>query len=239
MASEQGGVSAAPVLSANLAESATLPISSTNTQPVPDSTRSKSLKRSRPDQAQNLTSLSSIANAGLGASPSPKSPRFKGTFSPGYSPITLTGAAAMEENRRKQEESQRNQPVAISENPGHKALSSLMAGGGAGMSKPQDAPAAATTMSEGMSVAANSILISSPKQMDEKSETSPASVTSLASLGSTAPTATAGSTVVASPASMTGANEVENREARTGNSNFLRAPEESPIRAPSLSYPGN
>jgi len=237
MASEQGGVSAAAPV--NVPESATIPVTSTVAQPDSELTRPKSLKRNRPNHSQDPTSLTSIANAGLGSSPSPKSPRFKGAFSPRFSPMPLTGAAAMADERRKQEESQRNQQTAMSENPGHKALSSLMAGGGAEMSKPQDAPAATTSMSEGMSAAANAISIPSPMQYDDKLETSPASVTSLASLGSTAPTATAGSTVVASPASLTSAIEAENREVRTNNTIQLQPPQEEQSSNKALSYPGN
>jgi hypothetical protein len=242
MASEQAAVStAAPVFAANLPESATVPVTTAIAQPGPDQTRTKSLKRSRPEQAQNPTNLSSIANAGLGVSPSPKSPRFKGAFSSGFSPTPLTGAAALDEQRRKREETERNQGSAMSENPGHKALSSLMAGGGAGMSRPQDAPAATTAMSEGMSTAANAISIPSPIHYDEKTETSPASVTSLASLSSsTAPTATASSTVVASPAAMTSAIEAENRDPRAGIPSQLQPPqmEEQPSNR-ALSFPGN
>src|SRR2546423_1657157 len=108
MASEQGGVSAAaPVF--NLGEPTTLPTTADiTTQPESDTTRTKSLKRSRPEQPQNPANLTSIANAGLGAPPSPKSPRYMGTFS-GYSTIPLTGAAALDDERRKREESQRSQ----------------------------------------------------------------------------------------------------------------------------------
>ncbi|KAE8452188.1 hypothetical protein EG329_001655 [Mollisiaceae sp. DMI_Dod_QoI] len=224
MASEQGGV-AAPVFTTNLSEAPTIAES--------DPSRTKSLKRGRSDQTQN-PNLTSIANAGLVGSPSPKSPRFKGTFSP----APLTGAVALADERRKREEAQRSQPPAMSENPGHRALASLMAGGGAGMSKPQDAPIATTTLSEGMSTAANAISIPSPMQFEEKSETSPASVTSLASLGSTAQTATASSTAIASPATMSSAIEAESRDSRAGPNNQLQPhDEQSTNRA--LTFPGN
>ncbi|TVY50289.1 Transcriptional regulator CRZ1 [Lachnellula cervina] len=234
MASEQRGVSAVPALSATRPESATIAVSSTITPPDPDTTRSKSLKRSRPDQSQGPTALSSIANIGLSASPSPKSPRYKGAFSP----MQLTGAAALEDQRR-QQETQKNQQPEMSINPGHKALSSLMVGGGAEMSKPQEAPAAINRMSEGMSAAANAVSLPSPMHFDEKSEISPASITSLASLGTTAPTATAGSTVVASPASLTSAIEAENRDIRVSNNNHLQAPLDEQSSNKAMSYPGN
>ena len=238
MASDQGAVSAAPVFNANLSESATLPPTTSIAQIDSDTTRAKSLKRSRLEQSQNPANLGSIANAELGFSPSPKSPRFKGTFSPGFSAAPLTGAAALEDERRKKEAAQNIQDTAMSENPGHKALSSLMAGGGAVMSRPQDAPVATTAMSEGMSTAANAISIPSPMQFDDKPETSPASVTSLASLGSTAQTATASSTAVASPAAMTSAVDAETRDARVVTTSQLQPPEEQPSNR-ALSFPGN
>ena len=238
MASEQAAVStAAPGLAAKISESATIPATTTLNPADTDSMRMRSLKRSRLDQTQNL---SSITNTGLGASPASKSPRFKGTFSPSFSPVPLTGAAALQDQRLQREESHRNQASAMSDNPGHKALSSLMAGGGAGMSKPQDAPVATTAMSDGMSRAATAISIPSPIHY-EKSEISPASVTSLASLGSsTAPTATASSTVVASPAAMTGATDVESQESRVEIPSNLQTPqmEEQPSNR-ALSFPGN
>ena len=230
MASENPGVSA-PLFHTTLSE--------TLTTADPDPARSKSLKRGRSDQVP--TNLTSIAHAGLAGSPSPKSPRFKGTFSPGFTPIPLTGEAALADERRRLEENQRSQhQPAMSENPGHKALSSLMAGGGTGMSKPQDAPVATTTLSEGLSTAANAISIPSPMHFETSpQETSPASVTSLASLGSSAQTATASSTLVASPAAMTSAIDAESREPRAGNNNMLQTPkdEQQPNRA--LSFPGN
>ena len=235
-------MSAAPPMSASIVEQpATAPTTTAITsQPDSDPVRGKSLKRARPDQSSNPTNLTSIANAGLGASPSPKSPRFKGTFSPRFSPIPLTGAAALADERRKREESQRYQPGPMSENPGHKVLSSLMAGGGTGFSKPSDAPIATTAMSEGMSTAANAITIPSPIHSDDKTETSPASVTSLASLSSTAQTATASSTVVASPAAMSSAIEAEAREIRPAQAGHLQAPpvDEQPSNR-ALTFPGN
>jgi hypothetical protein len=239
MASDQGGVSA-PVFTSNLTESSPS-ISSQN--PVHsqaeflDTSRTKSLKRSRSEQSQAPPNRNSTVNASLRDSPSPKSPRFKGAFSPGFVPISLTGAAALADERR-QREDPRNQTSAMSENPGHKALSSLMAGGGAGMSRPQDAPSATTSMSEGMSTAANAISIPSPMQFGDKIETSPASVTSLASLGSTAPTATASSTMVASPAAMTSEIEGEALD-RVGSHSHLHAPGDDQPSNRALSFPGN
>ncbi|TAQ89679.1 hypothetical protein B7494_g1984 [Chlorociboria aeruginascens] len=238
MASQQGAVSAAAPLF-NLSESATIPTTTSITQPEAELTRAKSLKRSRLDQSQNPANLaSSIPQAGLKAAKSPKSSQFAGTFSTGFSAIPLTGSAALAEERRKREENQRNQPASMSENPGHKALTSLMAGGGAGMSRPQDVPVATTMMSEGMSVAANAITTSNSMQFGERSETSPASVTSLASLRSTAQTATASSTAVASPAAMSSAINADNRDTRTVMPNSLQASADE-LSNRALSFPGN
>lgn len=167
-------------------------------QPDSDSTRSKSLKRARPDQLSSSPNTSAAGGGGLRGSPVLKSPRFGGHFSP----APLTGAAALADERRKKEEQKRNEAKATSENPTHKALSTLMAGGGMGMSRTQDAPTATTSMSEGMSIVGNAIATPTSMHFDERPENSPASVTSLASLNSTAQTATASSTTAASPAGM-------------------------------------
>jgi hypothetical protein len=237
MASEQGAVSVAPANS-NLLEPATAPTTTTVSVQDSDPSRTKSLKRSRPEQSQNSGNLSSIAHVGLGASPSPKSPRFKGAFSPAFAPIPLTGAAALADERRQREENQKNHTPAMSENPAHKALSSLVAGGGAAISKPQDGPNSTAAMSAGLKAAANVISIPSPKPSDEKPETSPASVTSLASLGTSAQTATASPTIVASPSAMTGI-ESESRDTGPGVSAQLQPPVEHSSHRSAMSYPGN
>jgi hypothetical protein len=237
MASDQGAVSAAaPVFAANLSESATTTgISHLDA----DLSRNKSLKRGRSDQTQSPIHLTSLANAGLGVSQSPKSPRFKGSFSPVASPIPLTGAAAIADEQRRRAEIERSQSSAVSENPGHKALSSLMAGGGAAMSKPQDGPVATTAMSKGMSAAATAIIIPTQNIVNELLETSPASVTSLASLGSTAPTATASSTAAASSTEIAGTFDAENRDARATIVRQMQAPMEEQLSNRALSFPGN
>lgn len=122
----------------------------------------------------------------------------------------------------------------MSENPGHRAIAALMAGGGTQMSKPQDAPVATTAMSDGMTKAANAMSIPSPSA-DQRFDTSPASVTSLASLGSSAQTATASPTFVASPAPMTAMSENENRDGiPLAPNNQLKPAEEIPYDTRSL-----
>ncbi|RDL34565.1 putative zinc finger protein 771 [Venustampulla echinocandica] len=239
MASEQSVVPGAPRLSANPSESESTPTTETISHPTSDATRTKSLKRSRAEQSQNSTTLFPIADSGRGFSPSPKSPRFKGTFTSGISSVELTGAAALADEQREREQIQRDQQGAMSGNPSHQALTSLVAGGGAGMSKPQDAPVATTSMSEGMSAVANAISIPSPMQSDDRSEISPASIATLGSIGSTAQTAIAGSTTVASPQSLTNAIEAENRENRMGNETQIHAQGDEPPSNRALTFPGN
>jgi hypothetical protein len=232
MASEQTAVTAAtsPAFPPNLSEAAT-PSTTTIIPSDTEAARSKSLKRNRGDQSQNLSSL---ANAGLGQSP--KSPKYKGSFTATFPP--LTGAATMADERRKREEAA--ETTAVTENPGHKVLASLIAGGGAGMSKPQDAPFSTTSMSEGMNRAATAIMVPSPRP-EAQMDTSPASVTSLASLGSIAKTATVGAspTIVASPIPMAGLSDSEGRDARQVTSNLLSAPEEQHHSNRAVSFPGN
>lgn len=178
----------------------------------------KTLKRGRPERGQRSPSPHSFS----------KSPRFGGEFSP----IPLTGAAALADQRKLKDQTP---TTAMSENPNHRAIASLMAGGGAGMSKPTDAPPATSAMSRPMAVVANHITIPSPSHTADKSETSPASVTSLASLGSTAQTATASSTAVASPTSALPSAEQRAREA--GSNQNQAHFEESPTNR-AFSYPG-
>lgn len=241
MASEESSVSGASGLRENLAPSTSSTSLTSPSGADLEATRNKSLKRSRAEPSPSF--LNNISNAGLRtSSPSPKSPRFKGAFSPGHQPIPLTGAAALADAQREREnKSLDNRPGATSENPNHKVLSSLMAGGGPNMnmSKPQGGPAPVANMGEGTSAASNNISVPSPMQFDDTSQTSPASITSLASLGSTARTATAGSTVVASPASMVSTIEAENRDIRTHNGTFLQAPSEEQASNRALSFPGN
>lgn len=202
-----------------------------------DLARARSLKRSRPE-SQNPANLTSIANAGLRTSPVPKSPRYVGSFSPKFaSPAPLTGAAALADERRRLQGLRRLSFEAVSENPAKQALSSLMAGGGVGMSRPQDAPTATTAMSEGMSAVANAITIPSPLAFAaDKDETSPASVTSMASLGSMVQTATTSTTAAGSPANAASL-EPRFRDAGGGLAPPAIAEDRSSNRA--LTLPGN
>lgn len=242
MASEKGGLAnTAPVFTATISEPEPVrpPTDANNTRAEEEPSRSRSLKRARPDSTYYPTNLSSIANAGLFGQPqSPKSPRYKTTTSPGFYAAPLTGAAAMEDERRKQEE-QTRQSRATSENPGHRVMSSLMAGGGVAMSKPTEAPTAATSMSEGLSTAANSISIPGTTQYDDKTLISPVSSSSIGGFGtSSAPTAIAGSPIVASPGTMNSA-EPESRPQKQGNSTLLQPQQDDQAANRAFSFPGN
>ncbi|QSZ30269.1 hypothetical protein DSL72_004791 [Monilinia vaccinii-corymbosi] len=237
MASEQETISATvPVLAAKLSNPATKSASAPSNHTESDPTSAKSFKRSRPDQTQPPANPTSIANAGLVISPA-QAPRFGATSSPIFPAVPLTGAAAYEDERRKSEEAQISQSGAMSKNPGHEAITSLLSGG-VNVSRPQDAPATTAMMSEGMSAAASALTIPTTMPFDERPETSPASVTSLASLGSTAQTATASPTVVASPGAITNASEAENRDTRSGISQLQAAMDEQASNK-SMSFPGN
>ena len=194
MESEQGALATAPP-SLKRALPDVTPTILTTSEDATDQSPERSLKRSRQHSSSNNSGLATIGDAGLTVSPLAKSPR----YSPRLSPAPLTGAAAMEDQRRQREEHERQQGRAVSENPGHRAIENLISGGSAQMSKPQDAPPAATTMSDGMSVVAKTLNIPSPLQFEDKAETSPNSATSLASINSTAPTATASTAGIASP----------------------------------------
>ncbi|KAI9761635.1 MAG: hypothetical protein M4579_000869 [Chaenotheca gracillima] len=170
------------------------------------------LKASSPPNAglsPNLPNLTSIASAGLRASPSPKSPikPFEGV--PRYSPSPMTGAAAKADEKRIARHRAENEPSrAQSDNPAKTALGALLGTAGGGMSRPHDAPTATTAMSDGMAVAANAIQTHDPMQVDD-AQTSPISMSSLGSFHSTS-SAIAGRTVAMSPQPIGGTGAGEN-----------------------------
>lgn len=125
----------------------------------------------------------------------------------------------------------------MTESAAHKTISSLVSGA-SGMSRPQDAPTVATSMSEGTPAIAGTISIPSPMHFDEKSDNSPASATSLASLGSTAQTATASTTGITSPSNVVNTNEGEHRDPAPSNTES-NAPFDEKASARALTFPGN
>lgn len=196
--------------------------------------QARSLKRSRPhtsdDNSSLQASLQSVIDAGLTVSPLAKSPG----LSPRLSPAPLTGAAALEDQRRLREEQQREQSRATSDNPGHRVLSSLISGDSSDMSKPQDAPTAVNTMNDAMYTVAKTLSIpNTPQFIEDKGENqSPASVMSLGSLNSNAATATASS------AGLPSHNDWERRTDATPNTDPAANFEEK-AAGRSLTFPGN
>ncbi|KFY09458.1 hypothetical protein V492_05491, partial [Pseudogymnoascus sp. VKM F-4246] len=205
------------------------PLLAANTPPTPEQPIARPLKRSRLDSSPNSATVAAIADAGLTASPLAKSPRFGTSVSPRASP---GAAAALEDERRRQQELAKAAGKPPGENnPGHKVISALISAS----SRQQDAPAATTTMSEGMEVAANAISVPSPMQFEDKSQNSPASVTSLGSMASTAQTATASTTGITSPSNML--NPGEGGEQRDNGANGEPPSDKPSARA--FTFPGN
>ncbi|KAK6614584.1 zinc finger protein crol gamma [Botrytis cinerea] len=169
MASEQETISATvPGFAANLSDPATKSTPATSSHPESDNTRPRSLKRGRADQTQPpTTSLTSIANAGLVVSPS-KAPRFGGTFSPVFPAAPLTGATAFEDERRKKEEAQKSQIGAMSKNPGHEAIASLLGGGGV---NPGERGKPCKLGSTAQTATASPTIVASPPAMTNSLET--------------------------------------------------------------------
>ncbi|OBT48672.1 hypothetical protein VE00_00853 [Pseudogymnoascus sp. WSF 3629] len=216
------------------------PLLAANTPPTPDQSTARPLKRSRIDSSPNSATVGAIADAGLTASPLAKSPRFGTSVSPRASP----GAAAIDDERERERLRRSEAAKAAASgkapgenNPGHKVISALISGsGGRGR---QDAPAATTTMSEGMEVAANAISIPSPLHFEDKSQNSPASVTSLGSMASTAQTATASTTGITSPSNMMNNPGEGGDHHRDNGANGGGEPQTDKPSARAFTFPGN
>ncbi|KAI9717297.1 MAG: hypothetical protein M1812_004824 [Candelaria pacifica] len=219
----------------------TTPTSITSTPHILSATESQGSTLLRPfaayktNQPHQLPNLTSIASAGLRASPSPISPKLSG-LSPGYSPRPLTGAAAMADERRLREDRERVEAQRQSPNPATSALSSLLRGPENGISTPQDAPKAATTMSKPLAAVAEAIATPEPMQVDSNPQTSPVSLTSFGTLdNSTASTATVNSIGTSSPSYRR--QDMEASPGAIENSESATASEErSSARA--LTFPG-
>src|SRR5579862_7433421 len=151
-----------------------------------------------PEQSPKLPNLTSIASAGLRASPIPKSPKDIAALSPRFSPAPFTGAAALADERRMQQERERQGSRKQTENPAAAALGALL-GQGNEVSRPHDAPSATNTMSKGMEAVANSISMSEPMQIDENPQSSPVSMSSPSNPEAPTPTATASNASAISP----------------------------------------
>ncbi|RYO87680.1 hypothetical protein DL766_002064 [Monosporascus sp. MC13-8B] len=192
----------------------------------------QSLKRHREATPTSPTSAA-LAQFNPDLSPS-KAARLAGLTSR-HSPAPLTGAAAFEDERRREEEQHRLQVSGASENPAYKMQSELMSAGALAMSRPQDAPAPSDAQS-GAPTSASSVsnpettttVTTAAADTDPKlDDVSPQSAPSIATLGSS------GAPVTDSPAPM-------DVDARNDHGGFGTQPpaqmEEN--KATSLSYPG-
>jgi len=115
---------------------------------------------------------------------SPKTPR-QG-LSPRSSPQPLTGAAALADARRAEQERARSRQVRTSPNPHQVALRALM--GSTGMSRASDAPPT-TQLSESMERVAEKITVSEGESSGSSSQPTNGSITNIPDRGATTATA--------------------------------------------------
>ena len=193
-------------------------------------------------QSPNLPHLASLATAGLKTFFAPRSPKLgvPPRFPPRYSPQPLTGAAAMADQRRLREETERLQARQQSPNPGQVALGALIGGGAdKGTSRPQDAPATTNTMSEPMAAVARSIKMPDVTQADTPAQTSPVSMSSFGTIeGTTASAAVADAPTVVSPGSIGESFGAEDGALRQDNGSRDPATTEDAPTAKALTFPG-
>ncbi|KAI0021463.1 hypothetical protein F4780DRAFT_778513 [Xylariomycetidae sp. FL0641] len=199
MASEKG-----PVATEAPSFPSTTPQSSVNTAPVSVETlaaeaarATQSLKRQREATPTSPSSVLPAPYNNPDLSPS-KSARIAG-LPTRHSPAPLTGAAAIEENKRKEEEQYKLQVSGASENPAYRAQTALLSASALAMSRPQDGPqpgdAAPPTGDAQIGDAPqpgdappeeqppDPISIPNVEDSEPKSDVSPQSATSLASFG--------------------------------------------------------
>ncbi|KAI0385860.1 hypothetical protein F5Y04DRAFT_244869 [Hypomontagnella monticulosa] len=139
MASEKGPVATeAPPFSSSTSQP-TIPSDpvSVETLTAEAARATQSLKRQR---ESSPPSPSSVLSAALQRELSPsKAARLTG-LSSRFSPAPLTGATALEDERRREEEQYKLQVAGATENPAYKAQSALMSASALAMSRPQEAP---------------------------------------------------------------------------------------------------
>ncbi|KAH7326742.1 hypothetical protein B0I35DRAFT_475358 [Stachybotrys elegans] len=146
----------------------------------PDEVGARLLKRPRDPDSTSPRSLTSQRLSPLG-SPTKIARLSLGSV---QVPVPLTGAAALEDERRRREAEEKiSSPPPTTDNPSHRALTSLMSGATTAMSRPSDMPQLAPTAameSAPKTTTALSIPPSNPPHSEERGETSPQSVASLA-----------------------------------------------------------
>ena len=180
--------------------------------------------------------VSSIANNLLRKSPAPTTPKLG--QSPQNLPRPLTAAAELADQKRRRELSQREQSHQISPNPKSRALEALSGVSGNGMSKLQDAPTPANTLSEAVAAIAPTILIPEKAQAEGSMQTSPVSMSSLTTLdGAGAGTVTSNGQQATSPRQLRedSGGQVEGSEQ---NNNTLQVDKDEGPSNKALSYPG-
>ncbi|KAL7628667.1 hypothetical protein AAE478_000182 [Parahypoxylon ruwenzoriense] len=138
MASEKGPVATEAPPFSSTAPQPTIPSDpvSVETLAAEAARATQSLKRQRESSPSSPSSAFSALHREL--SPS-KAARLMG-ISSRYSPAPMTGAAAVEEERHKEEEQYKLQVSGASDNPAFKAQSALMSASALAMSRPQEAP---------------------------------------------------------------------------------------------------
>jgi len=183
-----------PVVSTGLPDTPTSIVSSTNTRAADAGSFLKPANpRKRPRSLEPSPTFGKLL-----ASTSPKS-----ALSPLASPLQLTAAAEMAEQKKRKLDQEKELARQQSPNPQKSALNALLEGQNNGMSKSQDAPSATNTLNAAIASVAPAILIPETVQAEGSMQTSPTSMSSLATLESAgATTMTANGAQVASPGQM-------------------------------------
>ncbi|MCJ1371684.1 hypothetical protein MMC20_002903 [Loxospora ochrophaea] len=214
-----------------LTSSPTQTSDSSNAVPVPTSTSSR--KRRRSNESPTYTASSGLKKPGLPSS------RKVGLFNK-FSSKPLTAAAEMEDEKRQREEKERAESRQQSPNPARKAVTALLGNQENVMSKPQDAPNAANTISQPLASVADSIAVSGSIQGDTSMHTSPVSLSSLGTFASGAGTVTTNGARVASPSPINdGEGDDEGNQPSSSNHHEDRGSESNEgLSNKALTFPG-
>lgn len=191
-------------------------------------------KRRRSPESSSVSS-SSVAGSIFTKSPAPTTP--KSGLSPQTSPRPLTAAAALADQRRRREAEERRKSTQSSPNPQSRVLSTLLGLQGNSMSRPQDAPNPANTLSAAVAAIAPTILIPEVAPGEGSLQTSPVSMSSSTLDSTTAGTITSNGQHVASPGQIgeEPSVQVESEQPKDG---FLRADKDESHSNKALSFPG-
>ena len=157
-------------------------------------------KRPRPFESTSVSEFGGTGRGKLQASASAKS-----LFSPQTSPLQLTAAAEMAEQKKRKLEVEKEFAKQQSPNPQRSALGALLGGQDNGISRPEDAPSATNTLNVAVAAVAPVISIPDHPPAAGSLQTSPVSMSSFGTLNSTgATTTTANGVQVSSPGPMVG-----------------------------------